>query len=83
MIIISENYEAEKDHYGWKLHSYHVPTGHNAKKERRCVTTFHNSFQHIGEKIADDLVGRTAGDLSAVLAQLKTITKEITKHEKS
>ena len=71
--LIKDKYVAEKDQYGWKLHSYHESEKGNIVK----VTTFYGTFEQLVKKVMDKEAGEVNGELLEVIEHLSSCVETI------
>ena len=73
IVLIEGKYVAEKDQYGWKLHTFHTTD----KGKLKDVVTFYGTFEQLVKKIIDKELGAFNGELQGALEHLSNCVETI------
>jgi len=70
MIRINEDYECQRDTYGWKLHRWRDGKDKDGNQKRTCRTTYHGTLVQVCEAVLDDSAGKAehAAELADIIS---------------
>lgn len=78
MLKINEDYECERDTYGWKLHRWRDGKDKDGNPKRTCRTTYHGTLVQVCNAVIDDAAGgaESARQLRSIVGVAKADLKK-------